>query len=116
MIYVNYICNGCGLYSHYSDDRRKHLNSVEVDMTNYVLFTSGFKLKEPRATLLFCNACMASIMDGEVRVKAMGDTEALRQKIEIVEKENERIKDELRDYRYKVSSLLVTVAKEQGHG
>lgn len=85
MVNAYYICNGCGLYTSYKGKNETQLNVIEVDLTNYLLFNSGFKLKEPRLDIHLCDPCYAKVLDGTVRVQSFGEIETMRKKIEELE-------------------------------
>lgn len=106
MISVYYKCNGCGLYTEYKGKNEKQLNVISIDLTNYLLLTSGFRMKEPWINIHFCDDCYSQIMKGSCDVAALGDVEILRKKIETLEEEKIEIQKNFDNYKFKVKDLL----------
>lgn len=106
MINVQYVCNGCGLYTSYAGKSERQLNVIEVDLTNYMLFTSGFKMQCPRVKAHFCDGCYLKIMDGIMRVAALGETETMRKTIESLQSKLNDTDSAFREYRTNVARLL----------
>lgn len=106
MISTHYICNGCGLYTSYAGKNEKQLNEVCVNLSNYVILTSGFIMKEPEVKIHFCDPCMAKVIEGDARVKGLGDLQVMREKIDSLEKEKDKIKQEFDLYKCRVSTVL----------
>lgn len=104
MISLHFICNGCGLYM---DTSRNTMHKVNADMTNYLLISSGFKLKEPIMELHFCSECFAKIKDSEIAVSQYGNSvDKLRKDIDEKDKEIKKITEEFNNYKYKIKQLI----------
>ena len=100
---ICYVCNGCGLYSTYGE---KPFNKVGIDLSNYVLFSSGFIMKNPNQDLLFCNECFSKIKEGEIKIRNFGSTETMRNNISELIEELEKERKEFKLYKSKITSLL----------
>jgi hypothetical protein len=97
------ICNGCGRWN---EEGKGIYSRISVDLTNYVLFSSGFKLREGKIDIHFCNDCYSEVLE-ETMYYGTGE-EIDRLKNKITEK-NKKIENIERDYaRYKgvISGLL----------
>lgn len=100
---VNRECNGCGLWE--NRENPPH-NKIEVDLSNYVLISTGFKMKYPKTEIHFCNACYAKILDGEIIVANYGGTNALRKKNDLLESQLENLRREFIGYKNQIAVLL----------
>ena len=106
MISTHYICNGCGLYTSYKGKNEKQLNEIEVDLSNYLVFTSAFIMKEPIVKIHFCDECYSKVLEGEIKVKSFGDRETMRTRISELVKEVSKAKRELEEYKNNIKRLL----------
>ena len=106
MISTHYICNGCGLYTSYKGKNEKQLNEIEVDLSNYLVFTSAFIMKEPIVKIHFCDKCYSKVLDGATKVASFGDSEAMRERITELMKDLEKAKREFEEYKNSIKRLL----------
>lgn len=106
MISTHYICNGCGLYTSYAGKNETQLNELQVDLTNYLILTSGFIMKNPEVKIHFCDKCYSEVIKGEGRVKSLGETETMRIKISKLEEEKEKIFQDFSLYKSQIKHLL----------
>lgn len=106
MISAHYICNGCGVYTSYAGKNEKQLNEIKVDLTNYLLFTSGLSLKSPEVAIHFCDKCFSQIQEGEIKIRAFGSVEQLRRQLEERDKQLYDVNRKFEAYKNKVSSLI----------
>ena len=104
MISIMNICNGCGKYMQIQKEK---INTIGIDLSNYIPINTGFILKEPKCDIHFCCSCYSQIIEGEMQVKSFGGTKVMRDRIKKLEKEKEIIKDEFDDYKRKISGLVV---------
>lgn len=106
MIRTYYECNGCGITTTSLDKRQVKLNELSVDLTNYLLFTSGFKMKYPFIDIIFCNECFSKITEGSANVANFGEIETMRKNIADLEKQLEESKKDFTNYKCKIQGLL----------
>jgi hypothetical protein len=106
MISVHYICNGCGYYTSYKGKMETQLNVVSVDLTNYLLFTSGFKMEQPQMDLHFCDKCYSKIADGSQIAQTFGNDYLMRKNIEELKEQLSNVKRDFDIYRGRVGNLL----------
>lgn len=97
------ICNGCGLWN---EANRASFNRIELDLTNYVLFSCAFRLREPKTEILFCNSCYSKIMDSDIVCKTGEEIERLRRLLEKKDEEISEIKRNVNSYHADVKRAL----------
>lgn len=102
------ICNGCGLWGNENEAR---FNILKIDLTNYLLMSNGFKLREPLVDICICADCYVKMKDNEIVYYGGDEMQRARGKILELESELEKSKGELRDLKGTVKSLLSPLAK-----
>lgn len=102
---INYTCNGCGLYSSYGKTSEQ-LNIIEIDVSRYIAFSSGFIPSISKIKIHFCNRCYAKIKSGEMHYSTDGTFDKAVQENEKLKKKLSDLEQEFRTYKAKVSDLL----------
>ena len=97
------ICNMCGKWG---EEGESAFVKIEIDLSYYLLFSAGIKLREPKAHVDFCRECYSQVIDLSFRYQTGEEVARLGDQLSAKDKEISELKATLRNYKSEVETLL----------